>query len=173
MAKDIKSEIGTTETVEKKSLKRKNNSIEKDSSILKSTELNKKELLDSLRLMLLSRGIDDKAMNLLKQGRTFFHIAGSGHEAIQTAVGKAIDGQNDWLFPYYRDLAVILAAGTTPSDFFLECFAKADDPNSGARQLPCHWGSKKINLPSQSSPTGTQFLQAVGVALSFKEKKQE
>ena len=172
MAKEIKFANTGGESVEKETLKKKGIVKKNNISILKSTGLNKKEILDSLRLMLLSRGIDTKAMNLLKQGRTFFHIAGSGHEAIQTAVGQAIDGQNDWLFPYYRDLAVILSAGITPVDFFLECFAKAEDPSSGARQLPCHWGSRKINLPSQSSPTGTQFLQAVGVAISLRRKNK-
>ncbi len=172
MAKEIKSDNSIVEIEEKEPLKKKGKMKKNNNSILKNTGMNKEEILDSLRLMLLARGIDNKAMNLLKQGRTFFHIAGSGHEAIQTAVGKAIDGKNDWLFPYYRDLAVVLAAGTTPTDFFLECFAKADDPNSGSRQLPSHWGSKKINLPSQSSPTGTQFLQAVGAALSLKRRNK-
>lgn len=172
MAKEIKSANVSIEKAVKEPLKQKGTLNKKNISMLKSTGLNKQEILGSLRLMVLARGIDTKAMNLLKQGRTFFHIAGAGHEAIQTAIGKAIDPKNDWLFPYYRDLAVVLAVGVTPVDFFLECFAKADDPSSGARQLPCHWGAKKINLPSQSSPTGTQFLQAVGVALSLKRQNK-
>ena len=172
MAKEFKPTNNNAEAIGENSKKENVSMRKKDDSILKITGMSKKEILKSMRLMLLSRGIDNKAMNLLKQGRTFFHIAGSGHEAIQTAIGKAIDGKNDWLFPYYRDLAVVLSAGTTPVDFFLECFAKADDPNSGARQLPCHWGSRKINLPSQSSPTGTQFLQAVGAALSLKRQNK-
>ena len=167
MAKGIKSADTTIEKIKEQPIKDKKTKNMNDNSILKKTGMNKKEMLDSLRLMILSRGIDDKAMNLLKQGRTFFNIAGSGHEAIQTAVGKAIDGQNDWLFPYYRDLAVIWSAGASPEDFCMECFVKADDPNSGARQLPCHRGSTKINVPAQSSPTGTQFLQAVVPTLSL------
>ena len=130
-------------------------------------DLKKEDLLKALKHMLVARGIDNKAMNLLRQGKTFFHIAGAGQEAIQTAVGFSLNSRRDWLFPYYRDIAVVLAAGVTPGEFFLQCFAKADDPASGARQLPCHWGHPKINLPSQSSPTGTQFLQAVGAALSM------
>ena len=130
-------------------------------------DLKREELIKVLRHMLIARGIDTKAMNLLRQGKTFFHIAGAGHEAIQTAVGFSLNAKRDWLFPYYRDLALVLAAGVTPREFFLQCFAKADDPASGARQLPCHWGHPNINLPSQSSPTGTQFLQAVGAALSM------
>jgi 2-oxoisovalerate dehydrogenase E1 component len=124
------------------------------------------DILRDLRTMLTARQIDSKAMNLLKQGKTFFHIAGSGHEAIQVVIGSQLDPKNDWLFPYYRDLALALSAGITPYEFFLQCFAKADDPSSGGRQLPGHWGHTNINLPSQSSPTGTQFLQAVGTAMA-------
>jgi 2-oxoisovalerate dehydrogenase E1 component len=126
------------------------------------------ELIKALEWMLLARSIDIKAMNLLRQGKTFFHIAGAGHEAIQTAIGLTLDSTKDWLFPYYRDLCLTLTAGVTPKEFFFQCFAKADDPSSGGRQLPCHWGHPDINLPSQSSPTGTQFLNAVGVALSMR-----
>jgi 2-oxoisovalerate dehydrogenase E1 component len=124
------------------------------------------DMLRDLRIMLQARAIDTKAMNLLRQGKTFFHIAVSGHEAIQVAAGTALDPKKDWLFPYYRDLAVALSTGMTPYEFFLECFAKADDPSSGGRQLPGHWGNPNINMPTQSSPTGTQFLQAVGTALA-------
>src|ERR1039457_4899282 len=124
------------------------------------------EILRDLRIMLQARAIDTKAMNLLRQGKTFFHIAVSGHEAIQVVVGTSLDPKKDWLFPYYRDLAVALSAGMTPFEFFLECFAKADDPSSGGRQLPGHWGNPNINIPTQSSPTGTQFLHAVGTSLA-------
>jgi 2-oxoisovalerate dehydrogenase E1 component len=133
--------------------------------------LSDEELLNALRIMLISRGIDTKAMNLLKQGKTFFHIAGAGHEAIQVAAALQLNPQKDWLFPYYRDLALVITAGLTPQEFFLQCFAKDEDPASGGRQLPCHWGHNKFNLPAQSSPTGTQFLQAVGTALASSRKK--
>lgn len=136
----------------------------------KTIQLSKEEALKALRLMLLGRTIDIKAMNLLRQGKTFFHIAGSGHEAIQVAAGLSLDPHNDWFFPYYRDLALAQSIGVTPYDFFLQCFAKDDDPASGGRQLPCHWGHPDINLPTQSSPTGTQFLQAVGAALALTKK---
>jgi 2-oxoisovalerate dehydrogenase E1 component len=136
-----------------------------------SSKLSKEDLKIALKLMLVSREIDNRAMNLLRQGKTFFHIAAAGHEAIQTAVGMNLNPQKDWLFPYYRDLTLVLAAGVTPKDFFLQCFAKADDPSSGGKQLPCHYGSPHLKLPSQSSNTGTQFLQAVGTALaSVKER---
>ena len=138
---------------------------------MKETQILDKELqLKALRIMLLARNIDNKAMNLLRQGKTFFHIAGSGHEAIQVAVGLSLDSKKDWIYPYYRDLAVVLSAGIKPFDFFLQCFAKNDDPATGARQLPCHWSSKELNMPTQSSPTGTQFLNAVGTALAMVKK---
>lgn len=134
-------------------------------------DFNKSELLKILRLMLTARSLDNKAMNLLRQGKTFFHIAASGHEAVQLAIGLQLDPKKDWLFPYYRDLGTVLTVGISPEDIFLQTFAKADDPASGGRQLPVHWGSTKFNLPSQSSPTGTQFLQAVGTALASIKKE--
>jgi 2-oxoisovalerate dehydrogenase E1 component len=131
--------------------------------------LNKETLSDVLKLIIKSRTIDTKAMNLLRQGKTFFHIAGAGHEAVQAALGLYLDSKKDWLFPYYRDLALVLSAGLTPYEFFLQCFAKADDPSGGGRQLPEHWGHYNFNMPAQSSPTGTQFLHAVGAALGAKK----
>lgn len=131
-----------------------------------TSDLSAEDLKNVLRMMLVSREIDHKAMNLLRQGKTFFHIAAAGHEAIQTAVGMSLNPQNDWLFPYYRDLSLVLSAGVTPRDFFLQCFAKVDDISGSGRQLPCHYGAPNIKLPSQSSNTGTQFLQAVGTALA-------
>ncbi len=131
------------------------------------------EVIKALKMMYKARSIDNKAMRLLRQGKTFFHISGAGHEAIQVAAGLSLDPNKDWLFPYYRDLSVALCTGLTPKEFFYQCFAKSDDPSTGGRQLPCHWGSPLINLPTQSSPTGTQFLQAVGTALaSVKDNKK-
>ena len=150
--------------------KQKNTSISTDYKyeILKvgKHEFSKDKLLEVLKLMLSARTVDNKAMNLLRQGKTFFHIAGAGHEAVQLAIGLSLDPKKDWLFPYYRDLATVLTAGLTPEEVFLGTFGKADDPASGGRQLPVHWGAKNFNLPSQSSPTGTQFLQAVGTAMA-------
>lgn len=129
------------------------------------------QLSEFYRIMYTARHIDLKAMNFLKQGKSFFHIAGSGHEAVQTAFGMQLNPQVDWAFPYYRDLALILAMGYKPVDFFMQSFAKAADLSSGGRQLPCHWGyNREMNLPTQSSPTGTQFLQAVGTALASVKK---
>lgn len=134
-------------------------------------DLTREELLKNYKLMFTARHIDVKAMNYLKQGKTFFHIAGSGHEAVQVAFGQKLNPKVDWAFPYYRDLALILAMGYKPVDFFMQSFAKRGDLSSGGRQLPCHWGyTRELNLPTQSSPTGTQFLQAVGTALAAVKK---
>jgi len=132
----------------------------------KENILSKEELTKVFRTMYLARQTDLKALSLLKQGKTFFHIAGSGHEAIQVAVSMQLDPKKDWLHPYYRDLALSFTAGITPHDFFLQSFGKIDDPASGGRMMPGHYGSKELNIPCQSSPTGTQFLQAVGTALA-------
>ncbi len=172
MAKRTSNKSETTEKGKKKSDSsneyRSNGKNGNDVSIKpgKSVKLLKEEALKALRLMLIGRSIDNKAMNLLRQGKTFFHIAGSGHEAIQVATGLSLNPTKDWFFPYYRDVALTQSIGVTPYDFFLQCFAKDDDPSGGSRQLPCHWGNPQINLPTQSSPTGTQFLQAVGAALA-------
>ena len=96
----------------------------------------KKQLTEVLKMMVRARTIDNKAMRLLKQGKTFFHIAAEGHEAVQIALGSHLDSKKDWLFPYYRDLGTVLMAGVTPEEVFLGTFAKANDPASGGRQLP-------------------------------------
>lgn len=131
--------------------------------------MTKNELMNVLRLMNLSRTIDNKVMNLLKQGKALFHIAGAGHEATQIAFGLAMQKGVDWAFPYYRDMCFMLTLGLKPEDIFLGFLGKADDPMTGGRQMPCHWTSKEFNVPTQSSPTGTQFLQAVGAALAMKK----
>jgi 2-oxoisovalerate dehydrogenase E1 component len=135
--------------------------------------LTKDELMNVLRLMYTSRQIDIKSHNLIKQGKGFFHLAAGGHEATQIAFGLAMNAKTDWAFPYYRDVAFMVALGVKPEHIFLHQFAKADDIMSGGRQMPCHWGAKEFNVPSQSSPTGTQFLQAVGTALANRKKGNE
>lgn len=132
--------------------------------------MTKEELMNVLRLMNLSRTMDTKVMNLLKQGKAFFHIAGAGHEATQIAFGLAMQKGADWAFPYYRDMCLMLTLGLKPEDILLGFLGKADDPMTGGRQMPCHWTSKEFNVPTQSSPTGTQFLQAVGAAMAMRKK---
>ena len=131
----------------------------------------KKQILGIYQKMALSRRLDEKMLILLKQGKSFFHIGASGHEAAQLAAATAMRPGEDWAYPYYRDAAFCLGLGMTCREQLLCFLAKADDPNSGGRQMPQHYGHKELRIVSQSSPTGTQFLQAVGCAMARKMEK--
>jgi 2-oxoisovalerate dehydrogenase E1 component len=136
--------------------------------------LNKSSLIKLYRNMVTSRLMDEKMLIMLKQGKSYFHIGAGGHEAVQTAAAYAMQPGYDYAYPYYRDLGFILQYGVTLVEVFLNFLARADDPSSGGRQMSNHYGNKKLHIVSQSSPTGTQYLQAVGTALgAVKEGRDE
>ena len=115
-------------------------------------ELSKEDLLKVMKNMMMSRITDEKHLTLLKQGKSFFHIGGSGHEATQTAIAMTMEKGKDWGWTYYRDLAFTYGMGFSPEDYFLLALGKKDDPATGGRQMPGHYGHPKLNLPTQSSP---------------------
>jgi 2-oxoisovalerate dehydrogenase E1 component len=129
-----------------------------------SQELTSEALLAAYRMMLLSRKIDDKEIQLKNQSQIYFQLSGAGHEAILVAAASHLRPGYDWFFPYYRDRAFALALGVTPLDMFLAGVGSSEDPSSAGRQMPSHWSSRELNLPAPSSATGTQCLHGIGCA---------
>src|SRR5579863_7600186 len=133
-------------------------------SMSAARNLSHRELAEIYRLMYLSRRIDDREILLKRQQKVFFQVSGAGHEALQVAAALALRPGYDWFFPYYRDRALCLALGVTPTDMFLQAVGAATDPASGGRQMPTHWSSRPLHIVSTSSSTTTQLLHAVGCA---------
>ena len=129
-------------------------------------ERDQAQLIEMFRLMALARALDERMWQLNRQGKAPFVISCQGHEAAQVGAAMALRPKRDWIVPYYRDLAMMLAIGVTPREVMLGLLAKADDPSSGGRQMPAHYSHRALNIVSHSSPTGTQVPHAVGIAMA-------
>src|ERR687894_701977 len=135
--------------------------------------LKEEDLLEMYRYMLMARSCDERQWGLNRQGKAPFVVPVSGHEAAQVGSGWAFEKGKDVFCPYYRDMALVLIAGFSARDVFLGLFGKAEDPSSGGRQMPAHWGAKDRNIITGSSPIATQCLHAAGIAYSKKLKRED
>lgn len=131
------------------------------------------EVVDMYKYMLLARKFDERCLLLQRAGKINFHVSGIGQETTQVAAAFALDRERDYFLPYYRDYGFVLTVGMTLKELMLSAFAKAEDPNSGGRQMPGHFGSKRLRIVTGSSPVTTQVPHAVGVALGAKMQKKD
>lgn len=128
--------------------------------------LSDQQVLDMYRAMVLARKVDERMWLLNRAGKIPFLVSCQGHEAAQVGAAYALNQSNDFLCPYYRDMGMAIVFGMTAKELMLAAFAKAEDPNSGGRQMPCHYGSKQNRILSTSSVVASQVPHAVGIALS-------
>ncbi|EOW9527717.1 3-methyl-2-oxobutanoate dehydrogenase subunit alpha [Bacillus cytotoxicus] len=135
--------------------------------------LSDEQVLEMYRTMLLARKIDERMWLLNRAGKIPFVISCQGQEAAQVGAAFALDREKDYVLPYYRDMGVVLTFGMTAKELMLSGFAKAEDPNSGGRQMPGHFGQKKNRIVTGSSPVTTQVPHAVGIALAGKMEKKD
>jgi 2-oxoisovalerate dehydrogenase E1 component len=140
---------------------------------LTPTDFEKDTLLKVYRTMLVARRLDEKMITLLKQGKGFFHIGCAGHEAAQAAIAFYSRPGYDWFVPYYRDLCTALSLGQTTRDMLLAHLAKADDPNSGGRQMAEHFSSTELNILTTSSSVGAQYLPALGASMAMQRSNKD
>jgi len=131
------------------------------------------DLRSMYRTMVTARLVDEASFRLNRQGKAAFVVPVSGHEGCQVGTAWALERGRDVWLPYYRDVAVVLVAGMTPYDIFLGLFAKADDPSSGGRQMPSHWGSRRLGIISHSSPIASQMPHASGIAYAMKYRGED
>lgn len=132
--------------------------------IIKDYKLTKTDLVDFLKTIYTSRRVDDTEIQMRKQSKAYFQISGAGHEGILSATAKVLRPSHDWFIGYYRDRALCIGLGVTPYEMLCQANGNIGDTASHGRQMPAHWGNKKLNIVSKSSCTGTQFLQACGIA---------
>jgi 2-oxoisovalerate dehydrogenase E1 component len=140
---------------------------------LGNTTIPVETLLKIYKTAITARLFDEKAELLYKQNKCYFQIGCRGHEIIGSAASVVFKPRLDWFYPYYREHALVLGLGMSLRDFARNILSKDADPNSGGRQMPMHWGSKSLRIVSQSSPTGSQFLPAVGTALGLKKQNNK
>ncbi|ARK23381.1 2-oxoisovalerate dehydrogenase [Sporosarcina sp. P37] len=135
--------------------------------------LTDEDVLHMYETMLIARRLDERMWLLNRAGKIPFVISCQGQEAAQVGAAFALNQEKDWIAPYYRDMGIVLHFGMTPKELMLSAFAKAEDPNSGGRQMPGHFGQRKNRILTGSSPVTTQLPHAVGVALAAKMNNED